>query len=97
MRRTPAGIAVLRLKAAHVGAATEAGRVRQVELETELVAFGTVAEALSRVDKGIFLKLTGFLDRKSAYNPQLELHVTEFGILESPQEPASRLLSPREP
>ena len=62
----------------------EARRQRQVEIETELVAFGPVAEALAKVAQGSGLKLTGFLDRKSAQSNQLELHVTEFGILKGP-------------
>ncbi len=51
-------------------------------METELVAFGEVAEALAKVAKGSALRLAGFLDRKSAQSNQLELHVTEFGIIE---------------
>ena len=84
MRHTPAGIAALRLKVAHQGTQTEAKRQRTVEMETELVAFGDVAEALARQKQGTALKLTGFLDRKSAQSNQLELHVTEFGILKGP-------------
>jgi primosomal replication protein N len=53
-----------------------------VVVETEAVAFGPVAEALAQVEKGTALKLAGFLDRKSAQSNQLELHVTEFGIIE---------------
>ena len=84
LRKTPAGIAALRLKVVHTGPQSEAQRQRTVEIETELVAFGPVAEALSKVKMGSVLKLAGFLDRKGAQNPQLELHVTEFGILEGP-------------
>jgi primosomal replication protein N len=82
LRHTPAGIAALRLKVAHTGRQDEARRQRTVEMETELVAFGQVAEALAQVPKGRVLKLAGFLDRKSAQSNQLELHVTEFGIIE---------------
>lgn len=82
LRKTPAGIAALRLKAAHVGPQSEAQRQRSVEIEMELVAFGPVAEALAKVKQGSALKLAGFIDRKSAQNPQLELHVTEFGNIE---------------
>ncbi|MCP5278209.1 MAG: primosomal replication protein N [Thiobacillus sp.] len=84
LRHTPAGIAALRLKVAHTGPQEEARRQRTVEMETELVAFGNVAEALAKVEKGSALKLVGFLDRKSVQGNQLELHVTEFGILKSP-------------
>ncbi len=52
-----------------------------MEVETELVAFGPVAERLSRIAPGTDLRLTGFVDRKGARDPRLELHVTEFGIL----------------
>ena len=82
LRRTPAGLAALRLKVLHTGPQSEARHQRQVEIETELVAFGPQAEALAKVAKGSALKFTGFIDRKSAQNPQLELHVTEFGIIE---------------
>lgn len=85
LRHTPAGLAALRLKVVHSGPQEEARRQRTVEMETELVAFGDIAEALAKVRKGSALKLTGFLDRKSAqgnYGNQLELHVTEFGIIE---------------
>lgn len=91
MRHTPAGIAVLRLKVAHQGTQTEAGRQRQVMLETELVAFGPVAEALAGQAGGGELKFTGFMDRKGAqasHGNQLELHVTGFEILKSHQEAA---------
>ncbi len=56
-----------------------------MEVETELVAYGKVAQELAHacasLRPGNRLKLTGFIDRKGARNPQLELHVTEFGIL----------------
>lgn len=73
---------MLRLKVAHQGPQTEAGRQRQVMMETELVAFGSVAEALARQAGGGELKFTGFMDRKGGQSNQLELHVTEFGIIE---------------
>jgi primosomal replication protein N len=67
---------------AHAGPQAEARRQRTVEMETELVAFGDVAEALAKVEKGSALKLAGFLDRKSAQSKQLELHVTGFEFIE---------------
>ncbi len=82
LRHTPAGIAALRLKVAHMGPQEEAQRQRTVEMETEAVAFGPVAESLAKVKKGSALKLAGFLDRKSVQSNQLEMHVTEFGIIE---------------
>lgn len=66
----------------HAGAQSEAKRQRQVEIETELVAFGAVAESLARLPAGRTVRVAGFLDRKGVNNPQLELHVTEFGLIE---------------
>ncbi len=84
LRRTPAGIAMLRLRVAHQGPQTEAGRQRQVMLETELTAFGATAEALAGQTPGSELGLSGFLDRRGAQGNQLELHVTEFEIIAGP-------------
>lgn len=80
-RRTPAGLATLRLQVKHTSTQQEANRTRSVEVETELVAFGPVAETLGKIEPGIELHLKGFIDRKGARDPRLELHVTEFGML----------------
>lgn len=80
-RHTPSGLATLRFQLRHASEQQEAGRIRKVEVETELVAFGQVAQGLSSIAPGTGLKLTGFIDRKGARDPRLELHVTEFGIL----------------
>lgn len=82
LRHTPAGIAALRLKVAHEGPQEEAKRQRAVVMETEVVAFGDVAQGLAGMAKGSVLKLSGFLDRKSAQSNQLELHVTGFERIE---------------
>jgi len=80
-RTTPAGMPVLRFQVQHTSMQQEADRTRPVEVEAELVAYGKVAQALAKAQPGTQLKLTGFIDRKGVRNPQLELHVTEFGIL----------------
>jgi hypothetical protein len=49
-----------------------------VELETEVVAFGDTAARLARLLIGETARLTGFLDRRGAKYPTLELHVTDF-------------------
>lgn len=85
LRHTPAGIAALRLKVAHEGPQEEAKRQRAVVMETEVVAFGPVAEALAKEKQGSALRLAGFLDRKGAQGhlgTQLELHVTGFKRIE---------------
>ena len=80
-RRTPSGLATLRFQVKHTSTQQEAGKTRTVEVETELVAFGPVAQGLGNIQPGAALKLTGFIDRKGARDPRLELHVTEFGML----------------
>lgn len=80
-RRTPSGLPTMRLQLRHRSTQTEAARDRTVELETELVAFGPVAEALAGAGIGSRLRLAGFIDRKGARDPRPELHVTEFDIL----------------
>jgi primosomal replication protein N len=80
-RTTPAGMPILRFQVQHTSMQQEAGRTRPVEVETEMVAYGNVAQDLAKTQPGTPLKFTGFIDRKGARNPQLELHVTEFGLL----------------
>ena len=86
LRTTPAGMPVLRFQMHHLSEQQEAGRTRPVEVETELVAYGKVAQELAKAKPDDKLRLTGFIDRKGVRNPQLELHVTgfeyitEFGI-----------------
>jgi primosomal replication protein N len=80
-RRTPSGLATLRFTVKHTSTQQEAGKTRTVEVETELVVFGPVAQGLGDIPPGTGLKLTGFIDRKGVRDPRLELHVTEFGIL----------------
>ena len=79
LRHTPAGLPALRVKVSHESNVVEAGRQRQVRLETEVVAFGEVAARMSQAATGQALKLTGFIDRKGAN--QIEMHVTEFELV----------------
>jgi primosomal replication protein N len=82
LRTTPAGMPVLRFQVQHTSEQLEAGRTRPVEVEAELVAYGKVAQELAYElttgQPGKQFHFTGFIDRKGARNPQLELHVTGF-------------------
>ena len=78
LRHTPSGLSTLRLRVAHGSQQQEGGRSRAVEMETEVVAFGDTARRLARLPMGEQARLSGFLDRKGAKNPTLELHVTDF-------------------
>lgn len=82
LRHTPAGLPTVQLRIAHVSQQEEGGRARRVEFEAEGLAFGAVAVELAKLPPGCPLGLTGFLDRKSARNPQPIVHVTEYVLLE---------------
>lgn len=69
------------MRLAHAGAQTEAGRERLVECEVEAQVFGELAARMATLENGMTIGCKGFLDRKSARNPQLVLHVTEFDIV----------------
>jgi primosomal replication protein N len=64
----------------HQSTVVEARSPRQIAWQVEIVAFGEVAAGLARVPADKTLKLTGFIDRKG--NGPLEMHVTEFGLIE---------------
>lgn len=81
LRYTPAGVPVAEFKISHASRQIEAGQSRQVECEIFAVALGQMAEAVSGVETGISLKLTGFLARKSRMNPQLILHVNGIDFI----------------
>ncbi len=82
LRHTPAGLPSLQLKLAHTSEQSEAGHRRRVECEVEALAFGGAATALAGLPSGSQVGLTGFLDRRSARNPQPVLHVTGYVLIE---------------
>lgn len=81
LRHTPAGLPSLQLRLSHVSEQTEAGHRRKVECEVEALAFGEAATALAGLASGTGLRLSGFLDRRSARNPQPLLHVTGYELI----------------
>jgi primosomal replication protein N len=87
-RTTPAGMPVLRFQVQHTSTQQEAGKTRPVQVETEMVAYGKVAEELAKAKPANRLKFTGFIDRKGARNPQIELHVTGFESVTELEIPA---------
>jgi len=60
-RYTPAGIPAVDAVLEHASEQVEAGQARQVALKVRSVAFGAVAEALSRQTLGSHWQFTGFL------------------------------------
>jgi primosomal replication protein N len=81
LRHTPSGLPSLQLRLGHVSEQVEAGHRRRVECELDALAFGEVATALAALPGGSTLRLTGFLDRRSARNPQPVLHVTGYELI----------------
>ncbi len=81
LRHTPSGLPSLQLRLKHVSEQIEAGHRRLVECEVDALAFGETATALATLARGMALRLTGFLDRRSARNPQPLMHVTGYELI----------------
>jgi primosomal replication protein N len=82
LRYSPAGIPILGATLAHASEQTEAGSVRNVELEVAAVFAGKAAEAADRLTLGSTLELAGFLAPRRKRSKLLSLHVTEFELIE---------------
>jgi len=61
LRFTPAGLPALNLVLDHESEQLEAGTERQVKLSIKAVAFGTLAEQLTRLELGRSCRCKGFL------------------------------------
>ena len=96
LRRTPAGVAVLKFRVEHESTQIEAGGERKVSCEVEAVAFEREAQLLASVSLGMGLKLSGFMDRKSRSSQKLVLHATQIEFMQieagSPDATASRAI-----
>jgi primosomal replication protein N len=80
LRYSPAGVAILNCRLQHRSQQMEAGAGRNVELEIEAVALGTVALSLAKVAPQAELEIEGFLARKYRTGPALEMHITNFEL-----------------
>ena len=78
LRHTPAGIPAIECQLAHRSSQQEAGSERRVECDLHAVAFGAVAEALSRVAIGSPLRCEGFVARRYRTGSSIALHLTRF-------------------
>ena len=78
LRHTPAGIPALECVLEHRSLQQEAGSERRVECDVHAVAFGAVAQALSRIAVGASLRCEGFIARRYRTGPGIALHVTRF-------------------
>jgi primosomal replication protein N len=78
MRYTPSGVPLIDCILHHVSELSEAGRLRQVEVEAPAIAFESVAQRLanSRLDETYLFE--GFLANRSRKSKRTVFHITEF-------------------
>lgn len=76
-RYTPAGIPAVDAVLEHASEQIESGQTRQVALKVKTVAFGAVAEALSRQALGSRWQFTGFL-ANTRNGKGVVFHVQDF-------------------
>lgn len=82
LRHTPAGIAVLELRLAHVSSQIEAGVPRRVELEMACLALQEMAHLLSAAPLGCTLEVAGFLAARSRKSRTPILHIVTMEFIE---------------
>ncbi len=82
LRYTPAGVPALNCQLRHESRQMEAGQARQVDWQVDAVAFGPVARRLAEAPSGGLIECAGFIAPKSRRSRQIEVHITEFEILE---------------
>jgi primosomal replication protein N len=77
LRYTPAGLPALDLRLEHESDMPEAGGTRQVKVALKAVAFGAIAETLSRQPATSAWRFAGFLaNPRNGKHPVL--HIQEF-------------------
>ncbi|MEI6545709.1 MAG: primosomal replication protein N [Burkholderiales bacterium] len=87
IRYTPAGVPIVALKLAHQSVQTEAGVDRSVEFEMSAFAADRIALRLDRVSLGSSLRIDGFLAARRRNTRALVLHLTEFELNISADQP----------
>ena len=78
LRFTPAGIPILKFRLTHHSKQNEAGAVRDVGCELDVVAFEAQARLLATAPLGTSLKIEGFLDRKTRSGRAVVLHASQI-------------------
>lgn len=82
IRHTPAGLPIIEVVIVHQSEQNEAGQLRRVECEVQVIALGQPAEAFSRIEAGEKVAIRGFLAAKNLRRRQdLVLHIEEFELL----------------
>ncbi len=75
LRHTPAGVPLVNRRLLHVSDQMEAGIVRRVECEIEVIALADEAMRLSTLADGESVCLSGFLANRSRSSAHVVLHV----------------------
>ncbi|WP_217807013.1 primosomal replication protein N [Andreprevotia lacus] len=82
LRHTPAGTPIVMCVIAHQSLQTENGSNRKVVAEVEAKAIGKTAQAISLLQPGQALQLSGFIASANLKQPRrLVLHIDEFELL----------------
>ena len=89
MRYTPSGMPLIDCVLLHRSELSEAGRLRQVELEAPAVAFESVAQRLAAIRLEETYQFRGFLANRSRKSKRTVFHITDFksADVESALEP----------
>ena len=82
LRRTPAGVAILEFRVAHLSRQIEGGLEREVRCELAAMAVGDLALSAQGLRPGQKLRLTGFLAARSARHAGLVMHLNTIELLE---------------
>lgn len=78
LRRTPAGVQILKFRVGHESGQSEAGSERIVNCEVTCVAFEREARLLASAVLGSEMTVSGFIERKGRSSRQLVLHATHI-------------------
>lgn len=83
LRYTPAGKAVIEFEITHHSDQLEASIQRKITCDIFAVAIADLATAISSMEVGSYVKLSGFLAKKNKLSAQLALHVTHIDIIKN--------------
>lgn len=80
LRYTLGGVAVFEGVFHHTSEVFQAGAMRRLEFDIQVLSFADPAVGLSRLEVGSDLLMSGFIAPRSLRSQRLTVHVTEFTI-----------------
>jgi primosomal replication protein N len=78
MRYTPSGMPLIDCVLHHVSEISEAGQLREVEVEAPAIAFESVAQRLANSMMDETYRFTGFIANRSRKSKRTVFHITQF-------------------